>query len=98
MRGIDLNRFDFDYDLTWAALFMNPRGATYCRFGGRDSEDAEAHLTLAGLKATMNSALRLYDQDPRRAGPTTQPQRVEDYPAADRFKNEKCIHCHQVNQ
>src|ERR1051325_8431691 len=98
MRGVDLNRFDFDYDLTWAALFMNARGATYCRYGGRDSQNAEAHLTLIGLGASMNDALRFYDRDPNRAGPTAAPQRVEDYRAADRFKNAKCIHCHQVNE
>jgi hypothetical protein len=36
MRGVDLTTFDFDYDLTWAAFFMNANEHIYGRYGGRD--------------------------------------------------------------
>ena len=42
--GADLNLFDFDYDLTWAAFFLNANEKIYGRFGGRDAGPADAHL------------------------------------------------------
>jgi hypothetical protein len=35
MRGVNLNVFDFDYDLTWAALFLNSDQRVLGRFGDR---------------------------------------------------------------
>lgn len=98
MRGVDLNRFDFDYDLTWVGFFMNSEGKVYGRFGGRDGVDADQHLTLTGLKQAMRQALENY-----RADPAAKPElmhkpikRAEDFPAAGRLKTGACIHCHQV--
>lgn len=98
MRGVDLNQFDFDYDLTWAGFFMNARGKVYGRFGGRDGENAEEHLTLPGLKNAMRAALAAYRKDPDAAAERLNKAvaRVEEYPAAARLKAGACIHCHQV--
>ena len=98
MRGVDLNQFDFDYDLTWAGFFMNAKGKVYGRFGGRDSEDADTHLTLSGLKHAMRVALARHrkeaDAPPERLSkPVSRP---DNYPAAGRLKADACIHCHQV--
>ncbi len=96
MRGVDLGVFDFDYDLTWAAFFMNGREKIYGRFGGRDAGSADSYLTLGGLKHSLRQALAAYRQDPQ-AQPAARPSRtVEQFPAAQKLKAERCIHCHQV--
>lgn len=98
MRGVDLRLFDFDYDLTWAALMMNHRGAVLGRYGGRDESGAETYLTLTGFKRALAAAL-----DAHRRRPDAPAQRrevpfatVDAFPAAQRLKRDACIHCHQV--
>jgi hypothetical protein len=97
MRGVNLRLFDFDYDLTWVAFFMNANGHVYGRYGGRDEGPADAHLTLPGLKYAMRQALASHRRDPKqvRKDPILPAETVESYPAAARHK-EECIHCHQV--
>jgi len=107
MRGVDLATFDFDFDLTWAALFMNANGHVYGRYGSRDEGSAEAGLSLKGLTYAMRQALDAFRDRPdaqrqhRAAGATGAssvelPRRPELYPKARRFKRDRCIHCHQV--
>lgn len=98
MRGVDLTQFDFDYDLTWAGFLMNAGGKVYGRFGGRDGANADANLTLPGLKHAMRAALAAYRKDPDAAAERLERQvaRPEAYPAAARLKADACIHCHNV--
>jgi hypothetical protein len=97
MRGVDLARFDFDYDLTWMAFFLTPDERILGRFGGRDAESAEKYLTLAGLRHALREALARH-----REGETPPPlpevstRRAEEYPAARRLADRSCIHCHHV--
>lgn len=98
MRGVNLKQFDFDYDLTWMAFFMNANGKIYGRYGGRDAGQADKYHSLASLKAAMQAGLAAYRRDPH-AVPATSPQppfTVEQYPAASRVKEGGCIHCHMV--
>jgi hypothetical protein len=100
MRGVDLDLFDFDYDLTWMGFFLNADGFVYGRYGGRDSDSADSRVSLTGLRYAMNAALRRHrDQSagyPRQpANPARTPER---YPAARRLPERACIHCHQVNE
>jgi len=99
MRGVNLNVFDFDYDLTWAAFFMNANEKIYGRYGGRDASEADAHLTLPGLKYAMRQGLAAYQREPNALPPggKKEVRTVEQYPAASRLKEGACIHCHQVN-
>lgn len=102
MRGVDLNAFDFDFDLTWAAFFMNADGHVYGRYGSRDEGPAEAGLSLKGLKYAMAQALKAYRAKPQAAAEAGHakmaelPAKPELYPAARRLKKGACIHCHQV--
>jgi serine protease Do len=98
--GADLNVFDFDYDLTWVALFLNADEKVYHRYGGRDAGSPDSRLSLAGLRYTMGAALADHRREPS-GGPPRRPEnplRAEDYPAAKRLKGNECIHCHQVNE
>src|SRR5437870_9395083 len=99
MRGVNLNLFDFDYDLTWAAFFMNANEKIYGRYGGRDAGAADAHLTLPSLKHALRAALAAYHRDPNSRPPDSTQQlfAVEQYPSASRLKTEACIHCHMVS-
>jgi len=102
MRGVDLRRFEFDYDLTWAGFFFASDGTILGRFGGRDGPSPDKYLTLPGLKHAMKSAI---DRNGRPAGKPMETalsetadkiRHVEDYPASRRLKANACIHCHQV--
>jgi hypothetical protein len=98
--GVDLNLFDFDYDLTWMAFFLSPDEKVYGRYGGRDASGPDARLSLAGLRHALGAALAAH----RREGQAKPPPRpgklllAENYPAARRLGNGGCIHCHQVNE
>jgi serine protease Do len=98
--GADLNLFEFDYDLTWVAFFMNADECIYGRFGGRDASGPDGRLSLGGLKFAMRAALAAHRQSAGGAGriadPAYKPLRVEDYPTAKAQRNHDCIHCHQV--
>jgi serine protease Do len=110
MRGVDLDLFDFDYDLTWMGFFLHPDGTVYGRYGGRDAASADSRVSLAGLRYALEAALaRHRRKEPRRppADPLTLPsplggegrvrgRTVEQFPAARRLPERACIHCHQV--
>lgn len=98
MRGVNLNVFDFDYDLTWVGFFLNAQQRVYGRYGGRDAGEAAARLTLPGLKHAMQRALATHQREARTAPPRpTQPELIaESYPASRRLPQGACIHCHQV--
>jgi hypothetical protein len=96
--GMDLSRFQFDLDLTFAAFFMNADGTIYGRFGTRSSHDAADDISLAGLRHALDRALKLHAEYPANkaslAGKQPKPlaasvKRPEDYPSlAGKFKAE----------
>jgi hypothetical protein len=95
MRGVNLNLFDFDYDLTWMAFFLSADEKVYGRYGGRDAESPDSRQSLAGLRFAMVQALEAH----RRGGADacgSKPRTVDDYSAAGRWRSNRCIHCHQV--
>lgn len=98
MRGIDLDLFDFDYDLTWMGFFLHPDGIVYGRYGGRDADSADSRVSLAGLRYALEAALTRHRRMKTYSAPveTKPPRTVEHYPAARRLPERACIHCHQV--
>lgn len=99
-KGVDLNRFQFDYDLTFAALMMDPEGGVYSRFGSRDAGSATARLSIAGLKRSLREVLALYRQGARGDRPVERPAfTTADYAAFARRPQSKqpCYHCHFAN-
>jgi hypothetical protein len=63
--AIDLSLFQFDYDLTFAALLMNSDRTIYARFGSRLGTKAEEDISLDGFAATLRAALAIHEQYPR---------------------------------
>src|ERR1051326_4091155 len=100
MRGVDLRRFDFDYDLTWVGFFLTPQGNVLGRFGGRDAESPDKYLTLKGLKHVMESVLGFAQLKATGRPPAAEApaggNHVEETLAPRRLKADACIHCHQV--
>src|SRR5262245_26411337 len=105
-KRVDLNRFRFDYDLTFAVLMMNAEGVTYSRFGTRDGASATSRMSIAGLKRAMRDVLRVHElqtkhASPRKdASPRTPPDLIEDHPEFQRRKaaQEACYHCHFAHE
>lgn len=97
MRDVDLDLFEFDYDLTWMGFFLDPDGRVLGRYGGRDGESPDSRLSLAGLKYAMVRALERHRA--RKPAPLAVPSRrrtVEDFSAAKALPPRACVHCHQV--
>ena len=96
--GADLSKFEFDYDLTWFVFFLNADETIYGRYGGRDASDAEARISLKGLRYAMDKALEVHKAPPPavKPGKPGKPLLAEKYDAAKAHKG--CIHCHNVNE
>jgi serine protease Do len=97
MRGVDLQVFDFDYDLDWAAMILTPDEKVIGRFGGNDGSETNRYRTFPGLRYALEEALRA----PRPAAGAIKPGKVpsdtvENYKAMEHVKADACIHCHQV--
>jgi len=56
---IDLTRFKFDFDQSFAAFLMNPDLTIYARFGTRSERDEARDISLKGLRKAMEAALRI---------------------------------------
>ncbi len=98
MRGVDLDLFDFDYDLTWMGFFLHADGTIYGRYGGRDADSADSRVSLAGLRYALEMALARHRRTAIRCSEpeTKTPRTVEQYSATRRLPERACIHCHQV--
>lgn len=104
MRGVDLNTFAFDWDLTFAAFLMNADGTVYHRYGGRDHASADGRLSMKALTRLLVDGLE-EDRAYRAAGKTREaarPQAIEDIPVfAARLLNNpgvSCFHCHMATE
>ena len=103
MNGINLELFQFEFDLTWMSFFMDAENRIYTRYGGRDDSSPESHLNRNSLLATMRSALALHkvqDVLKSRLEPTGRtvrtPEQIPTMRAMLAKRKNKCIHCHDV--
>jgi len=104
MNGVNIDLFQFEYDLTWMGFFMDAEDRFYARYGGREDAEAESHLNKQSLLATMRQVVELHRQGRTQMGryePTPKSTRTpEDIPTMGpmmaRRKDNKCIHCHDV--
>ena len=104
MNGVNLNQFQFEYDLTWMAFFQNAKGRTYSRYGGREDHDAESHLNKKSLMRVMRQVLSLHRdgkvQPASRYEPVAKsvktPTDTPTMKAMMARRKNSCIHCHDV--
>jgi hypothetical protein len=93
---LDLSHFQFDFDLSFAVLFLDADLTIYGRFGTRSERREEQDISLEGLRQAMAGALRLHRAAaaarPSLAGKQVRPSRFatpRDYPAlAGRYRAE----------
>jgi hypothetical protein len=99
MRGIDLNVYRFNYDLTLAVLLMHPDGTLYTTYAGRDASDASSHQSTTSLARVLRETLAVHQRYSRSpAPPPHRPAKtVESLPWFQRHKHDKCFHCHNVH-
>ena len=98
MRGIDLARYRFDFDLTFAVILMHPDGHIYHRYGGRDARAADMWLSRDSFGALLETTIEEHDAYAEALSPqaAVEPLRLEEVPAFAAHDQGKCIHCHSV--
>ena len=75
MNGVDLARFDFDYDTTWHAFFLDSDLNIYSRYGGRDEESSDGRLSKESLLITMGEVLAVHERRQKRVSLPPGPSR-----------------------
>src|SRR5216117_1638183 len=86
--GMDLSLFQFDYDLTFVAFFLNADKTIYGRFGSRsERKDATKDISLEGFEKALSGALELHKNYPAnktsllaKRGPEPRFKVPEEYP------------------
>lgn len=106
MNGVDLARFQFDYDTTWTAFFLDADLNIYSRYGGRDENVADGRMSAGSLVQTMHEVLEVHERrnkadktrsrDEFHPAPTSRTT-PEDIPLL-KANHQGCIHCHQVQE
>jgi hypothetical protein len=100
MRGVDLNVYRFNYDLTMAVLLMHPDGTIYSTYAGRDFTHADSHQSPTSLARVLDAALALHGKHVSRAKKPAVSATVEQLPwwrGNEKAQQAKCFHCHQVH-
>ena len=64
MKWVDLSQFQFDYDLNWAAMFVNADDTVYAHYGNQSAADADAYNSIASVEKTMRRVLALHEDYP----------------------------------
>jgi predicted metalloprotease with PDZ domain len=109
---LDLKLFQYDFDMSWAAMFLNADGAIYGRYGTRNASGpgSDSILSAAAFAKAAKRALDLHQAYPAnqkqlaaKSGPEpeyevpTQVPGLTEKPAAANVRQE-CIHCHMVKE
>lgn len=95
---LDLNLFDFDYDLTFTVFFMDAEENVYARYGGRDAENPDRRQSLAGLRYTMQSVLTMHQRAEHAFAPKAQDTAKYLRDISGGRRRGGCLHCHQVKE
>ncbi len=60
--ALDLTRFQYDMNQSWAAFMINADGDIYGRYGTRAAQRNDKAITVAGFRKALDGALRLHRQ------------------------------------
>jgi serine protease Do len=111
MKGVDLSQFQFDYDLNWAAMFINADGTVYARYGTQSIDGPDAYNSIASLEKTMQRVLELHDNYEKvkaslaaKRGPDQPYKTPLDMPGMENKEKlagvtarNNCVHCHMIH-
>jgi serine protease Do len=111
MKGVDLTQFQFDYDLNWAAVFMNADGVVYARYGTQGAEGSDAWNSIEGLMTTMQRVLQMHRDYPENLAeladkrgkvvPQNDALQLPGLRNPEKYAQEtnrsNCIHCHNIH-
>jgi predicted metalloprotease with PDZ domain len=95
---LDLNLFEYDYDLTFMVFFLNAEEKVYARYGGRDAENPDKRQSLEGLRYTMKSVLQMHEREEKSFAPKSgdEPKYIRNLSSS--IRGGRCLHCHQVKE
>ncbi|MFT7485017.1 MAG: hypothetical protein ACI9F9_000863 [Candidatus Paceibacteria bacterium] len=100
MRGVNVAKYTFDFDLTFACLALSPEGRVFGRYGGRDARGASHWTNEGSFMRMLQASLRKHRAD--QASPTAlevpNPLTPERIPAFAKRDKGSCIHCHNVHE
>jgi serine protease Do len=109
---LDLSVFQYDFDMSWSAMFLNADMTIYGRYGSRDASgpNSDGLLSVAAFRKAAERALKLHADYPAnksqlaaKTGPKppyatpTQIPGLTDRPPEATVRQE-CIHCHMVKE
>jgi hypothetical protein len=111
MKGVDLSQFQFDYDLNWAAMFINADGTVYGRYGTQSADGPDAYNSVASLERAMGRVLELHANYEKvkaslaaKRGPEKPYKTPLDMPGMENREKlagatarNNCVHCHMVH-
>jgi serine protease Do len=111
-KGLDLGIFQYDYDMSWAAMFLAPDLTIYGRYGTRNASGpgSDSLLSAAAFKKAAELALELHKGYPAnketlaaKKGKTPDYSVPEKTPGLEErgqgeTTRQKCIHCHMVKE
>ena len=111
MKGVDLSLFQFDYDLNWAAMFINANGVVYGRYGTQSAAGPDAYNSIESLEQAMQRVLKLHAAYPKnkfalamKRGLSKPYKTAMEMPGLEnknKFRQttqrNNCIHCHNIH-
>lgn len=111
MKGVDLSKFQFDYDLNWAAMFINADGTVYARYGTQSIDGPDAYNSIESLEKTMQRVLVLHENyqkvkaslaakrgaDVPYKTPLEMPGMENKAKLAGTTARNNCVHCHMIH-
>jgi len=96
MRGVDLARYAFDFDLTFSVLLAHPNGHVYHRYGGRDHLAPDRWLGLEAFEDLLRETLGEHKRVAPVARTLAEPLLIEKIPSFVKRDKGECVHCHSV--
>jgi hypothetical protein len=111
MKGVDLGLFQFDYDLNWAAMFINAEGVVYGRYGTQSAAGPDAFNSVESLEKAMQRVLKLHAEYPKNKfalvmkrgaakgyrTPLQMPGMENKAKLRQNTQRNNCIHCHNIH-
>ena len=109
---LDLDLFQYDYDMSWAAMFLNADKTIYGRYGSRDAHGPESDrlLSSAAFRKAAERVLDLHSQYPKsKAALAAKTGAKAEYSEATKIpgltdrpavatERKNCIHCHMLKE